>query len=263
MKNSRWKIIACSVPGTSHIAAGIPCQDACEYRALDDGIVIGALADGAGSARYARQGSSIAVRAAVEYLAGRLSCDKPQEAESCRAILHDCIFHVRKILEKEAQAINPDEGSVNHVNDLATTLIAFCLVEPFFAAVQIGDGAIVCRKNSDALLVICAPERCEYLNETSFMTSDDFDQHCHFAIESSSDLNALSLFSDGLQMLALVYRDNSPHGPFFNPLFDFFLQEGAGTEDLRQFLSSDRVWERSDDDKTMMVAVRVPANDRC
>lgn len=252
--------MGCSVPGTSHVASGTPCQDACAYRILEDGSLLGAVADGAGTAKNAQRGSSVAAKSAVEYLAAHLESSRPEDAAGVRSLLEDCVLYVRDNIQREAQVTSPQTGEETCLRDFATTLIAFYLSGPFLGIVQVGDGALVFRKGRDELLLACIPERGEYLNETSFITSEDFEEHCQFLVESSDDVSAVSLFSDGLQMLALVYRDNLPHEPFFSPLFGFFCQESAGIEDLRHFLASDRVCAHSDDDKTLIVAVRMPAS---
>jgi hypothetical protein len=51
------------------------------------------------------------------------------------------------------------------------------------------------------------------------------------------------------------------HRPFFEPLFARLRGTVSGdelNEPLRQFLASPRVAQRSDDDKTLILATRVP-----
>ena len=47
---------------------GLPCQDFADFRILDD-VIIGAVADGAGSAKPADIGAKLAVEATIKYLA--------------------------------------------------------------------------------------------------------------------------------------------------------------------------------------------------
>jgi hypothetical protein len=61
-------------------------------------------------------------------------------------------------------------------------------------------------------------------------------------------------------MLALDFINSQPHGRFFTPLFAT-LRSSGGTEGLRTalcgFLDSERVNTRTDDDKSLLLAIRV------
>ena len=65
--------------------------------------------------------------------------------------------------------------------------------------------------------------------------------------------------SDGLVRLAINVADNAHHAPFLQPLLSFAAEaedEAAAREQLAGFLASDRVCARTDDDKTLVLAVR-------
>lgn len=64
-----WKAIARSTVGTNHLKQQIPCQDYGGCKILNR-VVIGVVADGAGSAKYADIGARLAVETVLEYLAG-------------------------------------------------------------------------------------------------------------------------------------------------------------------------------------------------
>jgi hypothetical protein len=71
----------------------------------------------------------------------------------------------------------------------------------------------------------------------------------------------VALFSDGLLRLALNLAAAAPHAPFFNSLFAFLTSQpslDATAQALGEFLQSDRVNARTDDDKTLVVAWRRP-----
>ncbi|BAZ84694.1 hypothetical protein NIES806_08860 [Dolichospermum compactum NIES-806] len=59
-----WKAIARSATGTSHEQQKIRCQDCGNYRIFKD-VIVGAVADGAGSAKYSHFGSELAVETAA------------------------------------------------------------------------------------------------------------------------------------------------------------------------------------------------------
>ncbi len=260
--HSRWKVIAASAAGTSHAAAGTACQDAYDYRITADGIFIAAVADGAGSARFAGEGAALAVQSVIDFLTSALEAKIPETTDDCRALLRDGLIQTRLCLEERAAkkgfcgtpSVPCPEVTLG---DFATTLLTVFVTDRHLAAFQVGDGAIVYREETGTLTVACEPDHGEYLNETRFVTSEDLEQHTHYRIESGRDISSLAILSDGLEMLAIVYRDNTAFGPFFNPFFDFVRGKDSCNEDLQQFISSERVCERSDDDKTLVLAVRV------
>jgi hypothetical protein len=72
----------------------------------------------------------------------------------------------------------------------------------------------------------------------------------------------VAVFSDGIQRLALVYQAKEVHKPFFEPMFAR-LRKAAGNEEfdllsgqLALFLGSPAVNERTDDDKSLILATR-------
>jgi serine/threonine protein phosphatase PrpC len=63
-----WKAIARSAVGTSHEKQKIPCQDCGNYRIFND-VIVGAVADGAGSAKYSHFGAELAVETVIKCFA--------------------------------------------------------------------------------------------------------------------------------------------------------------------------------------------------
>jgi hypothetical protein len=72
-------------------------------------------------------------------------------------------------------------------------------------------------------------------------------------------VDEVSLLTDGLQMLALCLGDKRVHSPFFLPMFRALRatdSTSALQKPFRDFLSSPRVNDRTDDDKTLILATR-------
>jgi len=68
-------------------------------------------------------------------------------------------------------------------------------------------------------------------------------------------------YSDGVQRLALSFEQRIPHNPFFEPMLNVLRnQKSAECEALDQqlahFLNSPQINERTDDDKTLILATR-------
>jgi hypothetical protein len=251
-----WKLLAQSVAGSSHERLSQPCQDVCATMCesvSDETVLLLACADGAGSARF----SDIGAASACEISVGRALLDL-REGLPVAAIERDTVIYwleeARKELSRES------EQRQTSARELACTLLFAVVGEQSAAFAQIGDGAIVTRYGEEYRPVFW-PQDGEYANCTNFLTQDDFADHLEFA-RFDERIDELALFSDGLQRLALNLAGRIGHRRFFEPFF-VRLRHVAGGEELRdalrQFLESPRVAQRSDDDKTLILATRVPS----
>jgi hypothetical protein len=128
---------------------------------------------------------------------------------------------------------------------------------------QIGDGAIVYRAKDGRYVPALWPQSGEYANCTFFLTDADATERVQAARAGS--VHEVALLTDGLQGLALQYASRGAHGPFFAPMFAR-LRGVAATRprslagELSSFLDSAPVNARTDDDKTLVLATRLPAN---
>ena len=65
--SDKWKAIARSASGTSHLEKNTPCQDYGAYKQCRE-YLIGAVSDGAGSRSLSEHGSKLAVEVTLKYL---------------------------------------------------------------------------------------------------------------------------------------------------------------------------------------------------
>lgn len=257
---SPWKLLCGSVTGTSHERRGEPCQDYALGRLLggdDSPILVVACSDGAGSASHADLGSRVAcltfLRTAAAALEGGLALSEVNEHVVRR--WHE---QTRARLSLEACFRNLD------LRDFACTLLTTIAGPGQTILSQIGDGAIVFR-DGDGYQAAFWPQSGEYANSTYFLTGPDHVERLAFR-SLGHGVDELALFTDGLQPLALHYASRCVHGPFFDPMFES-LRNAPQPEELedplRQFLASGPVNDRTDDDKTLILATRrPPAHDR-
>lgn len=121
---------------------------------------------------------------------------------------------------------------------------------------QVGDGAIVLGADG-SYRAVTWPTSGEYANETTFITADAFEDAFE-CVRWQGPVREVALLTDGLQRLALNYANRSVHAPFFAPMFQALLAAEApdllGPE-LERFLDSPAVNERTDDDKTLVLAM--------
>jgi hypothetical protein len=250
-----WRVVGASVPGVSHRSSGQPCQDAHAWQVLESGVLLIAVADGAGSAPVSGAGASIAAQAAVTEAAQRLADCLPYEEDDWRWVLQSVLQTAREAVEEGAHTRGHTLG------ELATTLVLAIATPQLVAAAQVGDGAAIARLGSDRFVSLTRPPDQEYVNETTFLTSQDFLSRTQFVVYQA-ETTGLAVFSDGLQMLALKMPQGEPHVPFFVPILRFASATSERTvaeQQLRDFLQSPRITERADDDLTLVLAVRASA----
>jgi protein phosphatase 2C-like protein len=250
-----WRLLQQSLEGTSHRRSATPCQDSCEGTATCPGqesFLVVACSDGAGSAGLSQEGSALACRRFVQVACEALEREGPEAVRDPERI-RDWYRQVRRALEEEAARREVP------LRELSCTLLTAVVGEHAAVFAQVGDGAIVVREG-EGYVPIFWPQVGEYANATWFVTSADLEQVLQVA--SREPVDEVALFTDGLQMLALHFASRSVHRPFFEPLFAA-LRGAANPEDLvvplRSFLDSPAVNERTDDDKTLVLAVRVGA----
>lgn len=250
---SNWKVIAASVQGAAHVQRNLPCQDAHAWRALPGGGVLLAAADGAGSAPRSAQGANLAVECALDGLQLALQDGVALDAQACQVLLRSAFTQARQALLELAE----QEGVP--ARQFAATLTLILCAPPWLAAGQVGDGVAIAETDEDVFLTLTQPQHGEYANETYFLTQEQaLDVLQTLALQA--DARSLAVMTDGLVRLAMDVAANQPYRPFFAPLMQTARQisdPARGSDQLAQFLASERVCNRTEDDKTLALAVRL------
>ena len=147
------------------------------------------------------------------------------------------------------------------LSDLASTLVGVVLTHDWLIAVHVGDGLAIARVGDQQYHSLTTPDHGEYINETTFITSTAMKTSLRIVVEPARSVSGLALMSDGLERLAFDFRLNEPHGPFFDSIFGFASRRDIDLERKRlllaEDLNSERVNQRTDDDKTLLIAVRM------
>jgi hypothetical protein len=249
-----WKTLYRSVQGISHQRSGQPCQDNCAAREIElpgETVLVLACSDGAGSAEQSQVGSRLACDTLIDLvaaelrLAGAMSRIASEQALSWLGEVHKAIAAEADVRETDAR-------------QLACTLLFAVLGRSGAAFGQVGDGAIVVWQDGQYQPIFW-PQSGEYVNTTNFITDPRYQTFLEFAW-CDAPVDEVALFTDGLQMLGLDFRQRAAHGPFFSPMFEA-LRKQDRPEDLalplQTFLESPELAERTDDDKTLVLATRV------
>ncbi len=248
-----WRFTAKSVIGSYHVSSGLPCQDS-SYACADDELFIAAIADGAGSGKLTHISSQWLTRYSVDSI---LAMDAiPDSFDAWMKYIWRLLGELNRNIVAMADKYQCS-GS-----DLATTFILTVAGDSFILGVQIGDGATAVGSNGDGKFqLLTQPSHGEYYNETSFITSPDYVNNCQIKYVPEK-IDNIILFSDGLQMLALDMKSKPPRSfaPFLTPFVEFVRNnDDRKDRDIRLegFLRSPRLLERTNDDKSINVAVRM------
>jgi hypothetical protein len=249
-RSCRWLIVGSSATGKGHERRGLPCQDAFRVWHGPAGVDVIAVADGAGTASHAHLGATQAAELAIaalwaHFLRGRAT--RPNIAE---ALTH-AFATVRGELATYAERKRIPLAS------LATTLTVAVLMPDCLAVAQTGDGLVAARNDRGDLKAATRPQGGEYANETCFITGAGGEVPGFVAVYTP--VSALAVLTDGLLPIAADYKEQQPYRGFFDPMFAALHQAtdpDTLTAHLAGFLASDRVNAHTDDDKTLVLAVR-------
>lgn len=247
----RWRWVAASRIGTSHVRSGTRKQDAYAVSRLDgDGLCV-IVSDGAGSASYGGQGASLVCRALTENMRAwaRCSDDLPDDEQ--------VMVWIDEL--RDRLAIVAEQRGVAR-REFAATLVCLVLRKSQLLALQIGDSAIVGR-GQGRWEAICWPENGEFASSTFFIT-DDPEVRLRTA-RLPLNYDGFAIFSDGIENVALDHLSIQPHARFFDPMMrpvDAAAESGkllVLSSGLGRYLDSAPICERTDDDKTLVLLSRL------
>lgn len=257
--SSRWRVAASSVVGTSHAKTGAPCQDSHLVRVVTVGseeFLIGVVSDGAGSAERSEEGSSLACETFASCIGLHL-LKSGAIADIDEAKVREWLATAREAIEATAKRAE------RPTRDYACTILCAVIGPRQSVFFQIGDGAIVVSVagEQDEWCWVFWPQHGEFANTTNFMTDDGAPDRLEFTAQTG-EVTELVLFTDGLENLVLQKSDRSVFAPWFNQMLPSVraLKRAGLDQDLSEklgtYLSSEAVCNRTDDDKTLILATR-------
>jgi hypothetical protein len=241
------------------MASGLPCQDSHFHLTLNDAaghpVTILVVSDGAGSASEAAIGSTLTCETFAKLVADYIAAGGLVENIS-RDLATRWLTGVVYRLSLKSWNEDKDTG------DYACTLLAVICGEQATVFLQIGDGAIVISDGwTTGWRHVFWPQHGEFANTTNFITSEDALEVMEFQ-KTAEPVAELALFTDGLENLVLHKANKTVHAPFFDSMFPSVRNSRAIGEDaglsraLAQYLSTPKINERTNDDKTLILASR-------
>ncbi len=244
-----WTWARANEIGSGHIKRQQPCQDA--YFCFSDGdIFIAAVADGAGSAAHGGHGAWLCCRGLKNLARKYVAKNNQLPSKYIFATwLSQVINHTAEIsasLDKTPR-------------DFASTLIFLASNGKETFVAQVGDSCAVF-KDHDTDDWICPvwPTKGHYASTTCFVT--DRVVQLYFA-EHKHNVSRVALFSDGLEKLILDQKTKVASPGFLDPITNPLSNGTRGlnralSREVKLFLGSQRVLDRTDDDKTIILAQR-------
>ena len=260
-----WRIAKASIVGTGHSKTHTPCQDSHYVMQLGNQLIV-AVSDGLGSAVLSHEGSRIACSASVAAVAQsydtqrdvELMRNAPAEAPlspmSYEIVLTSAFFAARNAIEREATR------TAAALRDYGCTLLVAIICDDGWHTMHIGDGTIVGLFADLPAKTLSVPENGEFINSTTPLTSDEYVTHMRYT-QGDDLLAGVALLSDGVQPMCINYRTGAAYDGFFRPLQTWLagLTELSGVDtSLEQFLDTPKMRQKSDDDMTLVLALRVP-----
>jgi hypothetical protein len=256
MSSQFWKFVNVSVRGSAHVTNGLPCQDwsAARLVGVKNDILICAISDGAGSAKFADEASRFIAEKAADHFVKQLNDHPTPEDLIAEYDRSDAEILIRE-QQNELARLASERGV--GIQDFSATLLLGIIHPKHSFFIQIGDGCW-CISRNGILSVITWPSQGEFVGQTDFVTSVNVAAATQ-TTRIKGGVDFIVGISDGLERLGLDMQSRVPYGGFFKPIVQKLISApdvAVFDTDLRQFLQSDRVCERTDDDKTLLVAVK-------
>lgn len=250
----RWTWIGASCRGTAHVRDGSRKQDAfrCGLSPDSSKFIVAAVADGAGSATHSRAGAALTTRIITSRAIAHHSQTSRLPDDD---LIHEWVDEIRDRLRMAA------EKRQLQLRNFATTLVALIALDSNVLTIHCGDGAIAAKPIGSVVWeTLSWPEQGEYASSTYFLTDDP--APALRINRRQMDLGGFALFSDGIERLALDFANRTAYQPFFEGMFSpleksvTYGRQVALSHALGAYLSSAAVNARTDDDKTLVLALR-------
>jgi len=264
---SSWQVYGASSIGKSHIDSNLPNQDSIYLQKTQDGMVA-VVCDGAGSAKFSQAGAAFFSQAIGKML---LSLGV---SRSVSGIALDLVQVRQQIIEQlsqirlDLQSQLPAESSLREYHTTFTGLLIHSNHQAVL--VQIGDSPlttsqfVVRHPHIDYftnLQVYGDDSKNEYVNETHFITQDNWQSFLRVEPIDLSQVDCLALMSDGCADLVFEGASVTPkiYRPFFgNLLFNLTQSQSSqqGSAIIEQALGNPATYRLTGDDKSLVVLLK-------
>ena len=266
---SSWQVYGASSIGKSHIDSDLPNQDSIYLQKTEKGMVA-VVCDGAGSAKFSQAGAAFFSQSIGKML---LSLGVSRSV-SHSGTAFDLVQVKQQIIEQlsqirlDLQSQLPAESSLRDYHTTFTALLIHSNHQALL--VQIGDSPLITSqfvvRHSHIdyftnLQVYEDDSKNEYVNETHFITQDNWQPFLRVEPIDLSQVDCLALMSDGCADLVFEGASVTPkiYRPFFgNLLFNLTQSQSSqqGSAIIEQALGNPATYRLTGDDKSLVVLLK-------
>jgi hypothetical protein len=211
------------------------------------------VCDGAGSARFSDIGSRIACYSAHKLIRSHIE-DGKSISSIDRDLAAEWLLVIRQKIARKCKKLKVPP------RELATTITIAIIGDELTILLVVGDSPCVFYDDGSWIAPIW-PQRGEYANQTYFVTQDP---PLHFEFSKiQKRISRCAVFSDGIDKLVMREKEKEVYQPFFDGAFKELNSDASAgrnreiSRSISNFLSSDRVNQLTDDDKTLAIASRL------
>ncbi len=264
-----WQGYGASSIGKSHIDSNLPNQDSIYLQKTEKGMVA-VVCDGAGSAKFSQAGAAFFSQSIGKML---LSLGV-NHSVSISGIAFDLVKVKQQIVEQlsqirlDLQSQLPAESSLRDYHTTFTGLLIHANHQALL--VQIGDSPLITSQfvvrhphidYFTNLQVYGDDSKNEYVNETHFITQDNWQSFLRVEPIDLSQVDCLALMSDGCADLVFEGASVTPkiYRPFFgNLLFNLTQSQSSqqGSAIIEQALGNPATYRLTGDDKSLVVLLK-------
>lgn len=177
-----------STCGEDHIKKGIKNQDAVAFR-KNENIGVIALADGAGSRKFAEQGAKTASEAVADYVFKHFHKLIQMEDHEIQNLLHSYV--ITNLLSFA------EENGEKSIREFGSTLLFAATDGDRYLVGHIGDGSILGFRGNE-FMVISYPENGPNQYNTILTTSFQAKKHFRIKRGNTASVEGIMLLSDGM-----------------------------------------------------------------
>ena len=266
---SSWQVYGASSIGKSHIDSNLPNQDSIYLQKTQDGIAA-VVCDGAGSAKFSQPGAAFFSQSIGKML---LSLGVSRSV-SISGTAFDLVQVRQQIIEQLLQIrldLQSQLTAESSLRDYHTTFTGLLIHSNHQALlVQIGDSPLITSQfvvrhphidYFTNLQVYGDDSKNEYVNETHFITQDNWQSFLRVEPIDLSQVDCLALMSDGCADLVFEGASVTPkiYRPFFgNLLFNLTQSQSSqqGSAIIEQALGNPATYRLTGDDKSLVVLLK-------
>jgi len=253
---TKWNTAYASAKGTSHEKTNIPCQDACKCQVNENEIFFGIASDGAGSASRSEVSSKLVVGMFFDFFCKYVKSETD-------ILLIDKLLVLKWLEEVKAQIFLEAHKESLSPREFACTILGSIVGSENSVFFQIGDGAIVISEyQSTEYGYIFWPQHGEFANQTNFIIQSNLSEVLEFD-HLKGFINRIAMFTDGIERLVLDFSEKSVYPPALNSIFEWLQNDlslkssESPSSALNAFLNSSFINNRTDDDKSLVMAARI------